>query len=71
MNTTTTLHVYDTNEELFAALSRVFPLREKDGTRWVTLQEKSGVEVTFFAADPVKADLPEEFVPADAETVLA
>lgn len=70
MNTTTTLHVYDTNEDLFAALSRVFLLREADGTRWVTLQERSGVEITFFAADPVVEDVPAVGL-ASAEEVLA
>ena len=48
---TVRVHIYDTDEATWDALSRAFEVKSGESATWVTLEDAStGTEVTFFKA---------------------
>ena len=47
MSTSIILNFHNTPDEMFVALSRVFPVSEHTGTRWITVVA-DGVTMTYF-----------------------
>lgn len=64
MNADTQINVFDTDDQLFATLARVFGKKESKGSEWVTFRA-GDVSLTFFG--PLKTAAAEsvpDFIPA-------